>query len=146
MSGGKKPKVRARAPRKQYAALPWRTTEDGQVEILLITSRETGRWIIPKGWPIKGLSPEASAPREAFEEAGVTGTPIEAELGHYGYDKRLQDGRSQPVRVSVFELKVSGEAASWHRVKYSPGLSAPQSAAQARRIQCKIAGPPARGI
>ena len=64
-----------REPRTQYAALPWRKRADGNVEVLLITSRESRRWVIPKGWPIKTLKPGPSAAQEAFEEAGVLARP-----------------------------------------------------------------------
>jgi 8-oxo-dGTP pyrophosphatase MutT (NUDIX family) len=57
----------------QYGALPYRFTAEAALEILLVTTRQTRRWIIPKGWPIKSLRPPKSAAREAFEEAGVTG-------------------------------------------------------------------------
>jgi ADP-ribose pyrophosphatase YjhB (NUDIX family) len=57
----------------QYGALPYRFTADAAREIHLVTTRQTRRWIIPKGWPIKGLRPAKSAAREAFEEAGVRG-------------------------------------------------------------------------
>ena len=62
-----------RAVRVQYGALPYRFTHDAELEILLLTTRQSKRWIIPKGWPIKGLRPAKSAAREAFEEAGVRG-------------------------------------------------------------------------
>jgi 8-oxo-dGTP pyrophosphatase MutT (NUDIX family) len=100
-------------PRAQYAALPWRRGEDGAVQILVITSRETRRWVIPKGWPIKGLSPAMAAAREAFEEAGVTGPIAEAPLGTYHYDKRLRSGRLRSVAVEVFSLHVDGEEVVW---------------------------------
>src|SRR5271156_4832943 len=61
------------ARRLQYAALPYRVSARARTEIMLITSRETRRWIIPKGWPQKGRAPHRSAAREAFEEAGVVG-------------------------------------------------------------------------
>ena len=99
-----------REPRTQYAALPWRKAENGAVEVLLITSRETRRWVIPKGWPIRGLSSPKSAAREAFEEAGVTGAVAKARLGVYHYDKRLRSGRTQHVRVTVYPLQVLNEA------------------------------------
>jgi 8-oxo-dGTP pyrophosphatase MutT (NUDIX family) len=102
-----------REPRTQYAALPWRRREDGALEILLITSRETRRWVIPKGWPIKGKKPGPSAAQEAFEEAGVIGDPSRKPLGHYSYDKRLGSGRLQHVRVQVYALKVRELAATW---------------------------------
>jgi 8-oxo-dGTP pyrophosphatase MutT (NUDIX family) len=101
-----------REPRAQYAALPWRKL-DGRLEVLLITSRETRRWVIPKGWPIKGLKSAPSAAREAFEEAGVLGQISRKPLGQYHYDKRLRSGRVQHVRVTVFALKVAEESPVW---------------------------------
>ncbi|WP_374470290.1 NUDIX hydrolase [Phenylobacterium sp.] len=102
-----------REPREQYAALPWRRAADGAVEVLLITSRETRRWVIPKGWPIKGLKSPKSAAREAYEEAGVTGDVAKKKLGVYHYDKRLASGRMQHVKVTVFPLRVEAEADAW---------------------------------
>ena len=99
-----------REPRSQFAALPWRRGLNGAVEVLLITSRETHRWVIPKGWPIKGKSAWKSAAQEAFEEAGILGKIGKRPTGVYAYDKRLQNGRLQQVRVSVFDLQVESEA------------------------------------
>jgi len=99
-------------PRAQSAALPWRRTDRGALELLLITSRETRRWVIPKGWPIKGLKAPKTAAREALEEAGVVGT-IGKKIGVYHYDKRLSSGRVQKVRVGVYPLKVETELDSW---------------------------------
>lgn len=101
-----------REPKTQYAALPWRRTPDA-VEVLLITSRETKRWVIPKGWPIKKLKPPASAAQEALEEAGVTGETTRKPLGLYHYEKRLRSGRTQHVRVMVFGLEVAEERDEW---------------------------------
>ncbi len=98
-----------REPRAQFAALPWRRDATGGVEVLLITSRETRRWVIPKGWPIKGKSSSKSAAQEAFEEAGVTGKLRKRPVGSYAYDKRLKNGRLQHVRVAVFGLQVEAE-------------------------------------
>ena len=95
-----------REPRAQFAALPWRRNADGEVEVLLITSRDTRRWVIPKGWPIKAMSSAKSAAREAFEEAGVVGKVSKAPVGVYAYDKLLRNGRLQHVRVAVFPLQV----------------------------------------
>ena len=99
-----------REPRAQFAALPWRRTAAGETEVLIITSRETRRWVIPKGWPIKGMSSPKSAAREAFEEAGVLGKVRKRPVGSYAYDKRLKNGRLQHVRVAVFALLVETEA------------------------------------
>lgn len=101
-----------REPRTQFAALPWRRTDDG-VEVLLITSRETRRWVIPKGWPIKGLKARDTAAQEAFEEAGVRGVVAKKALGQFHYDKRLRSGRLQHVRVQVFALNVVEEHTAW---------------------------------
>lgn len=92
--------------RTQYGALCWRMHR-GKVEVLLITSRDTGRWIIPKGWPISGLTPADTAAREAWEEAGVEGDIIEDGLGKFGYDKALGPTRSIPCSVQVFGLRVA---------------------------------------
>lgn len=108
-----KPPEPDREPRAQYAALPWRRAASGDVEVLVITSRETRRWVIPKGWPIKGLKSAPSAAREAFEEAGVLGETSKKPLGVYHYEKRLRTGRVQAVRVSVYALKVATEADDW---------------------------------
>ncbi len=97
---------------RQYAALPWRREADA-LEVLLITSRETRRWIIPKGWPIRGLPPHKAAAREAFEEAGVTGTIARAAVGFYEYEKRLKTGNMRPCRVAVFALGVTEQHETW---------------------------------
>jgi 8-oxo-dGTP pyrophosphatase MutT (NUDIX family) len=99
------------APRVQYAALPWRRAEG--VEILLVSSRQTRRWIIPKGWPVAGLEPHAVAAREAFEEAGVTGEIDPSALGHFHYLKRRKDGTAQNCLVQVFALEVERQAETW---------------------------------
>jgi 8-oxo-dGTP pyrophosphatase MutT (NUDIX family) len=101
------------APRPQYAALPWRLDPSGRIEVMLITSRETRRWVIAKGWPIDGLTPYASAAREAFEEAGVVGETWEEPIGSYFYEKRLKNGRLRPVTVEVFPLRVDEELEDW---------------------------------
>ncbi len=96
----------------QFAALPWRHTGAG-VEVLLISSRETKRWVIPKGWPISGLSPPEAAAREAFEEAGVGGVIDHRPMGRFEYDKRLGDGTLQHCVVTVFGLERMIQHATW---------------------------------
>lgn len=97
------------AVRSQYGAVCWRRI-GARLEVLLITSRETRRWVIPKGWPISGLEPEASAAQEAYEEAGVEGSPAPTCIGCYAYDKtldRLSDEPSSlPCVVAVYPLQV----------------------------------------
>ena len=92
--------------RTQYGALCWRLHR-GKVEVLLVTSRDTGRWIIPKGWPISGLTPADTAAREAWEEAGVQGELQGGDLGAYGYATVLDPKRSVPCSVQVFGLRVA---------------------------------------
>lgn len=93
-----------RSVRTQFGALPYRI-QDGKVEILLITSRGTGRWIIPKGWPMDGETPAGAAATEAFEEAGALGKLSNQVLGFYSYDKG-HAGEKLPCVVAVFPLKV----------------------------------------
>src|SRR6476620_6477998 len=78
-------------PKSQYAALPYRRRAHSLVEILLVTSRDSGRWVIPKGWPIPGLAAHNSAAREAMEEGGVLGQVGDHAIGIYHYNKRLAD-------------------------------------------------------
>lgn len=100
--------------RLQYGALPYRFTPGGAVEFLLVTSRRTRRWIIPKGWPVKGLGPAGSAAREAFEEAGVVGKISRRAVGSFQYCKRLKDGTgSVNCNVVVFPLRVDRELTTW---------------------------------
>lgn len=100
-----------RPERLQFAALCYRKTGDQSgVEILLITSRGTGRWVIPKGWPMNGKLAHAVAEREAYEEAGVKGKAEIKPLGTYSYRKGMDSGLEIPCKVQVHALKVSGFA------------------------------------
>lgn len=94
------------AAREQCAALCWRPRGRG-FEVLLITSRDTGRWVLPKGWPMKGRTAAQSAEREAFEEAGVIGSVDETCIGHFDYHKVLGPALSVPCRVGVYALRVT---------------------------------------
>ena len=80
---------------------------------MLVTSRETRRWIIPKGWPQKGKAPHHSAAREAFGEAGVVGTVGRRPVGSFPYEKRLKNGDVLVCEVRVFPLKVSNQSKQW---------------------------------
>ena len=96
-----------RPRRVQFAALCTRSRGPA-TEILLITSRDTGRWIIPKGWPIDGLSGSETALQEAWEEAGVQDADAsEDPIGYYSYDKKLDNGSLQPVLTSVYRVRVT---------------------------------------
>lgn len=98
---------------QQYGALAWRRSKRGEVKILLITSRERKRWIVPKGWPIKGKTPARTAAREAFEEAGVIGDAQAEAIGAYNYVKILRDGTEADCRVVLFGLEVRGTLLNW---------------------------------
>jgi 8-oxo-dGTP pyrophosphatase MutT (NUDIX family) len=92
-------------PRTQYGAICWRKSDDG-FDVLLITSRETGRWVVPKGWPISGMMAADAAAKEAWEEAGVEGKICDVCLGLFSYSKNLTDGQSVPCVVAIYGLRV----------------------------------------
>ncbi|WJH42360.1 NUDIX hydrolase [Aliirhizobium terrae] len=94
--------------RHQYAALCYRQAAGrGDIEILLITSRESGRWVIPKGWPMKRKKPHEAAEIEAWQEAGVRGRAKKKPVGRYTYLKWLDDGDVAPCMVEVYEIEVT---------------------------------------
>lgn len=90
----------------QTGALCFRVTKKRGPEVLLVTSRDTGRWVIPKGWLMKDRTPAEAALREAFEEAGVDGRVTGGMLGLYSYDKVLDGQTAVPCVVSVFPVAV----------------------------------------
>ncbi|WP_259131416.1 MULTISPECIES: NUDIX hydrolase [unclassified Rhizobium] len=93
--------------RQQFAAICFRYKADRQtIEILMVTSRDSGRWIIPKGWPIEGKEPYKTAAIEAFEEAGVRGKVRKKPIGRYTYLKLLGDGDVVPCIVDVFQIEI----------------------------------------
>jgi len=94
----------------QVAALCWRSSP--RLEVLLVTSLRTRRWILPKGWPQDGMSLAQSAANEALEEAGVIGEIADEPIGRYHYLKE-KNGSALPCVVEVFSLFVTGEQASW---------------------------------
>lgn len=98
---------------RQVAALPYRIADDGAVAVLLITSRDTRRWVVPKGNPIRGLASHEAAAHEAFEEAGVSGIPCPTPLGSYKYLKRRRNGSVRRATVALFPLAVTQLADDW---------------------------------
>ena len=96
----------------QYAALPWRWADD-HLEILLITTLSTKRWVVPKGWPLEGRSPSESAAQEALEEAGVVGPTALRPVGSFSYLKRRKTGETISCRVAVFALEVERQRRTW---------------------------------
>ena len=82
-------------------------------EVLLVTSRGTGRWIIPKGWPMKGKTLHRAAEIEAREEAGVRGKARKKPLGYFTYLKTYDDGSSVPCTVEVHLLETQRQDAAF---------------------------------
>jgi 8-oxo-dGTP pyrophosphatase MutT (NUDIX family) len=113
----------------QVAAIPIRRTNSGAWEVLLITSRETRRWVVPKGWPWRNLQDHDAAAGEAWEEAGVRGTAQPVSIGTFTYDKRRHD-KTQVLKVHVYLLEVTEEAESWpeanerQRSWFAPAIAA----------------------
>jgi 8-oxo-dGTP pyrophosphatase MutT (NUDIX family) len=100
---------------KQVAALPVRMNAKGKLEVLLVTTRQSRRWVIPKGWRSTRLSDADAAAREAQEEAGVTGRLLKKPVGSYSYFKREDDG-FRPVKVTVYVLQVEDQQKRWKEV------------------------------
>jgi 8-oxo-dGTP pyrophosphatase MutT (NUDIX family) len=96
----------------QVAALPWRQGENG-LEILLVTTRTTKRWVIPKGWTMKGKADHEAAATEAYEEAGVSGNTDASPVGQYGYLKLLNSGKPRHLNVHVFAVEVEEVLDDW---------------------------------
>lgn len=117
----------------QYAALPWRL-EQGKLEILLITSLKTKRWIVPKGWPVEGLSAPDCAAHEALEEAGIEGPVAETPIGKYRYKKLRKTGEILPCEVHVYVMEVTGRKKTWRekRARQSQWCSVPEALAHVR--------------
>ncbi|MEY4984725.1 MAG: hypothetical protein RIR62_2991 [Pseudomonadota bacterium] len=90
---------------RQIGALCWRMHR-GKVEVLLVTSRDTGRWVIPKGWPMADRPDPDAAAQEAWEEAGVKGDLDPQVLATFDYDKILKPGLALPCTVAVYPLRV----------------------------------------
>lgn len=100
------------AARAQFAALPYLMLA-GRVHVCLVTSRETRRWVIPKGWPKKNVAPHVQAASEAMEEAGLDGIISPASIGLYTYTKRMPRGADLLCRVTVYPLLVVSQALDW---------------------------------
>ncbi len=109
----KKNRIVARS-RRQCAAIPIIEGPDGQLMVMLVTSRETSRWIVPKGWIPAKLTVAEAAAREAFEEAGVVGQITTSKpVGGYRYEKRPTQSRAVACAVDVFLLRVEQQLEVW---------------------------------
>ena len=97
---------------RRIAALPVRHGPTGNLEVLLITTRETHRWTVPKGWPSKRSKDHKMAAVEAQEEAGVTGKVDPNPIGTFVYRKRIDTGLID-VRVTLSILAVTKELERW---------------------------------
>jgi 8-oxo-dGTP pyrophosphatase MutT (NUDIX family) len=104
VGGAKKSDVRM-----QIAALCYRVVKK-KVQVLVISSRGTGRWIVPKGWPMDGKTPADAALQEAWEEAGVIGKVVSAPLGLYSYQKVQDAAPDFPCIAVVYAVKVKSLA------------------------------------
>jgi 8-oxo-dGTP pyrophosphatase MutT (NUDIX family) len=97
---------------RQIAALPLLFGPEGGLEVFLVTSRGSGRWIIPKGNPIKGLSPAEVAAREAFEEAGLVGHVSAGCIGSFEFE-RLRCDAGKLWLIDVYPLFVKKQSQKW---------------------------------
>lgn len=131
-----------RPPRVQFAALCYRRRKKKEgYKILLITSRGTGRWVTPKGWPMAGHTAAQVAEREAFEEAGVRGEVGAEPIGHYSYTKSMPGGLKMRCVVQVHPMQVTGIEKDFpeRRERQSAWLT-PEEAA------CRVAEPELKAI
>ena len=104
-------------PARQIAALPLRLDEKGRPRVLMVTSRETGRWVMPKGWHMDETKPWHAAEIEALEEAGATGAISPEPIGDYHYVKRLGGGAEILCRVTVYPMVVEKLRRRWKERK-----------------------------
>lgn len=95
----------------QSAVIPYRHLNE-RIEVLLITSSDGERWIVPKGLLEPDITPAESAAKEALEEAGVKGRVGNTSIGEYHYEKWGND-----YRVEVFLLEVEEELDDWVEAK-----------------------------
>jgi 8-oxo-dGTP pyrophosphatase MutT (NUDIX family) len=102
---------------EQIAALPMRRDAKDVVKVLMVTSRDTGRWVMPKGWQMDGKKPWAAAEIEALEEAGARGHIGSEMIGTYRYPKIMNDGRIIPCKVEVYPMFVEKLQANWKERK-----------------------------
>ncbi|MGE5660210.1 MAG: NUDIX hydrolase [Actinomycetota bacterium] len=91
----------------QSGVIPYRIL-DGEIEVMLITSSTGKRWVIPKGLIERNMTPQDSAAKEAWEEAGLLGQVLPDSVGTYEYQKA-----TGIFQVEVFLLKVENVLAEW---------------------------------
>jgi len=98
---------------RQIAALPVRWDKEKRLRLLMVTSRDTGRWVMPKGWLMDGRKPWLAAEIEALEEAGAVGAISKVAIGRYHYLKQLGDGAAVLCRVTVYPMTVEKLKRNW---------------------------------
>lgn len=108
---------KVKRPIEQTAALPVHWDKNGKLRVLMVTSRDRGRWVMPKGWQMDGKKPWHAAEIEALEEAGAIGFISETPIGQYHYDKWLDDGTSIPCRVTLYPMVVEKLKRRWKERK-----------------------------
>lgn len=108
-----KSRSRRKSAEIQTAALPWRTRADGRLEVLLVTSRDTQQWLLPKGWPMPGRTLAEAAAIEAFEEGGVEGRVARRPIGSFDHIKSDLVQESQSVTILVHPLAVTKVRSKW---------------------------------
>jgi 8-oxo-dGTP pyrophosphatase MutT (NUDIX family) len=96
----------------QIGALPLFVNQNGSLDVCLVTSRGGGRWIIPKGNPIRGLAPHEVAAKEALEEAGLVGKAGRRCIGSFDFS-RNRDGYESTCSVDVYALHVERQLSTW---------------------------------
>ena len=102
-----------RKPKDQIAALPIIRDKSGRLRVLMVTSRETKRWVMPKGWTMDDRKPWAAAEIEALEEAGAVGRISKRPIGTYHYRKILSEDAWVPCRVTVYPMLVEKLKKRW---------------------------------
>ncbi len=102
-----------RSGNRQYGVLPYRFNSAGETEVMLLTSRGSGRWVIPKGWPMIGRKPRVVATTEARQEAGISGIVGRRPIGSFPYTKLMEHGEERLCECIVFLMLVTHEASMW---------------------------------
>lgn len=119
------------AKARQIAALPVFWDKKGRLRVLMVTSRETRRWIMPKGWEMDGKKPWAAAKIEALEEAGAVGYVSDTAIGKYRYTKRMDDGSRVRCKVTVYPMVVEKLKRRWkERMERTRHWFSPKKAAK----------------
>lgn len=101
----------------QIAALPVYWDKAGKLRVLMVTSRDRGRWVMPKGWLMDGKKPWRAAEIEALEEAGALGFISDKPVGHYHYTKRLSATEKVRCRVTLYPMVVEKLNRRWKESK-----------------------------